>query len=87
VRSDENRLKKHLGLDGNKCAGEDVEFLRNKIMKNRTLYFGDNLEILRKKIPDELFDLITIDKVFGVGILNIVNLTVFSVSAGTAVFY
>src|SRR3989339_632227 len=27
-------------------------------MQNRTLYFGDNLEILRKKIPDEAFDLI-----------------------------
>ncbi len=26
--------------------------------KNRTLYFGDNLEILREKIPDESFDLI-----------------------------
>ncbi|MFH1385694.1 MAG: hypothetical protein ABIG65_01450 [Patescibacteria group bacterium] len=28
----------------------------------------------------------TIDKVFGAGIINIVNLTAFSVSAGTAVF-
>jgi site-specific DNA-methyltransferase (adenine-specific) len=33
-------------------------------MKNRTLYFGDNLEILRKKIPDESFDLIYLDPPF-----------------------
>ncbi len=33
-------------------------------MKNRTLYFGDNLEILRKKIPDEIFDLIYLDPPF-----------------------
>ena len=33
-------------------------------MKNRTLYFGDNLEILRKKIPDEVFDLIYLDPPF-----------------------
>ena len=33
-------------------------------MKNRTLYFGDNLEILRKKIPDETFDLIYLDPPF-----------------------
>jgi site-specific DNA-methyltransferase (adenine-specific) len=33
-------------------------------MKNRTLYFGDNLEILRKKIPDNSFDLIYLDPPF-----------------------
>ncbi len=33
-------------------------------MQNRTLYFGDNLEILRKKIPDESFDLIYLDPPF-----------------------
>ena len=33
-------------------------------MKNRTLYFGDNLEILREKIPDESFDLIYLDPPF-----------------------
>jgi len=33
-------------------------------MKNRTLYFGDNLEILRKKIPDKTFDLIYLDPPF-----------------------
>jgi site-specific DNA-methyltransferase (adenine-specific) len=33
-------------------------------MKNRTLYFGDNLEILRKKIPEESFDLIYLDPPF-----------------------
>lgn len=33
-------------------------------MKNRTLYFGDNLEILRKKIADESFDLIYLDPPF-----------------------
>lgn len=33
-------------------------------MKNRTLFFGDNLEILRKKIPDETFDLIYLDPPF-----------------------
>jgi len=33
-------------------------------MKNRTLYFGDNLEILRKKIPSESFDLIYLDPPF-----------------------
>ena len=33
-------------------------------MQNRTLYFGDNLEILRKKIPDEIFDLIYLDPPF-----------------------
>lgn len=35
-----------------------------KHMENRTLYFGDNLEILRKKIPDESFDLIYLDPPF-----------------------
>ncbi|MCK4891396.1 MAG: restriction endonuclease [Candidatus Pacebacteria bacterium] len=33
-------------------------------MQNRTLYFGDNLEILRKKIEDESFDLIYLDPPF-----------------------
>ena len=33
-------------------------------MENRTLYFGDNLEILREKIPDETFDLIYLDPPF-----------------------
>jgi DNA modification methylase len=33
-------------------------------MKNRTLYFGDNLDILRKKIPDGVFDLIYLDPPF-----------------------
>jgi len=33
-------------------------------MENRTLYFGDNLEILDKKIPDESFDLIYLDPPF-----------------------
>ena len=33
-------------------------------MNNRTLYFGDNLEILRKKIPDKSFDLIYLDPPF-----------------------
>ncbi|MDO8486104.1 MAG: DNA methyltransferase [Candidatus Staskawiczbacteria bacterium] len=33
-------------------------------MQNRTLYFGDNLEILREKIPDATFDLIYLDPPF-----------------------
>lgn len=33
-------------------------------MKNRTLFFGDNLEILRKKITNESFDLIYLDPPF-----------------------
>lgn len=33
-------------------------------MKNRTLYFGDNLDILRKKIPAESFDLVYLDPPF-----------------------
>lgn len=33
-------------------------------MQNRTLYFGDNLEILRKKIASESFDLIYLDPPF-----------------------
>lgn len=33
-------------------------------MQNRTLYFGDNLEILRQKIKDESFDLIYLDPPF-----------------------
>lgn len=33
-------------------------------MQNHTLYFGDNLEILREKIPDESFDLIYLDPPF-----------------------
>lgn len=34
------------------------------MLKNRTLFFGDNLEVLRKKIPDETFDLIYLDPPF-----------------------
>ncbi len=33
-------------------------------MENRTLFFGDNLEILREKIPSETFDLIYLDPPF-----------------------
>lgn len=33
-------------------------------MQNRTLFFGDNLEILREKVPDEIFDLIYLDPPF-----------------------
>ncbi len=33
-------------------------------LQNRTLFFGDNLEILREKIPDETFDLIYLDPPF-----------------------
>lgn len=33
-------------------------------MQNRTLFFGDNLEILREKIPDEIFDLVYLDPPF-----------------------
>ncbi|MFH1162365.1 MAG: DNA methyltransferase [Candidatus Jorgensenbacteria bacterium] len=33
-------------------------------LRNRTLFFGDNLEILREKIPDESFDLIYLDPPF-----------------------
>ena len=33
-------------------------------MENRMLYFGDNLEILRQRIPDESFDLIYLDPPF-----------------------
>ena len=33
-------------------------------LENRTLFFGDNLEILREKIPDESFDLIYLDPPF-----------------------
>lgn len=33
-------------------------------MQNRTLCFGDNLEVLREKIPDETFDLIYLDPPF-----------------------
>lgn len=33
-------------------------------MKNRTLYFGDNLDILRKYIPDGSFDLVYLDPPF-----------------------
>ena len=33
-------------------------------MQNRTLFFGDNLEILREKILDETFDLIYLDPPF-----------------------
>jgi site-specific DNA-methyltransferase (adenine-specific) len=35
-----------------------------KELQNRTLYFGDNLEILREKIPDESVDLIYLDPPF-----------------------
>jgi len=35
-----------------------------KELENRTLYFGDNLEILREKIPDESIDLIYLDPPF-----------------------
>ena len=34
------------------------------MLQNRTLFFGDNLEILRDKIPDESFDLIYLDPPF-----------------------
>lgn len=33
-------------------------------IQNRTLFFGDNLDILREKIPDETFDLIYLDPPF-----------------------
>jgi len=33
-------------------------------MQNRTLFFGDNLDILREKIPDNFFDLIYLDPPF-----------------------
>ena len=33
-------------------------------LQNRTLFFGDNLEILREKIPDESIDLIYLDPPF-----------------------
>lgn len=33
-------------------------------MQNRTLYFGDNLNILQEKIPDESFDLVYLDPPF-----------------------
>jgi len=33
-------------------------------MKNRTLYFGDNLEIIEKFFPDDFFDLIYLDPPF-----------------------
>lgn len=33
-------------------------------IKNRTLYFGDNLDILRDKIPDECIDLVYLDPPF-----------------------
>lgn len=33
-------------------------------MQNRTLYFGDNLDILREKIQDESFDLVYLDPPF-----------------------
>ena len=41
-----------------------LKISHNLIMENRTLYFGDNLEILREKIPDETFDLIYLDPPF-----------------------
>jgi len=33
-------------------------------LENRTLYFGDNLDILREKIPDESIDLVYLDPPF-----------------------
>lgn len=33
-------------------------------IKNRTLFFGDNLKILEEKVPDNLFDLIYLDPPF-----------------------
>src|SRR4030042_2016242 len=33
-------------------------------MQNRTLFFGDNLEVMREKISDESFDLIYLDPPF-----------------------
>ncbi|MEK7112347.1 MAG: DNA methyltransferase [Patescibacteria group bacterium] len=33
-------------------------------IKNRTLFFGDNLEVLEEKIPDNFFDLIYLDPPF-----------------------
>ncbi len=53
--------------------GGDVVFKQkfgyNLIMQNRTLFFGDNLEILREKFPDKpdgdgYFDLIYLDPPF-----------------------
>lgn len=38
--------------------------MKNLPLKNRILFFGDNLEILREKIPDESFDLIYLDPPF-----------------------
>ncbi len=38
--------------------------MANQKFQNRTLFFGDNLEVLRKKIPDESFDLIYLDPPF-----------------------
>lgn len=35
-----------------------------KELQNRTLFFGDNLDILREKIPDETIDLIYLDPPF-----------------------
>ncbi len=35
-----------------------------KNLQNRTLFFGDNLDILREKIPDDTFDLIYLDPPF-----------------------
>jgi len=47
------------------CFSDIIKIQRkNAYMKNRSLYFGDNLEILRKKIPDESFDLIYLDPPF-----------------------
>ena len=43
---------------------QDQALHQMNMLKNRTLYFGDNLEILREKIPDESFDLIYLDPPF-----------------------
>src|SRR3990167_3367121 len=37
---------------------------KKKRVENRTLFFGDNLEILRNKFPDECIDLIYLDPPF-----------------------
>lgn len=36
----------------------------NMSIQNRTLFFGDNLQVLEEKIPDEFFDLIYLDPPF-----------------------
>jgi len=34
------------------------------IMENRTLFFGDNLQVIEERIPDNFFDLIYLDPPF-----------------------